>query len=867
MKIVKSFLVALILALTVSGIASASYIGPKRTVTTTTWERQYCNYRATITSPSGTCFLTLYFSPASCPSPASVADYFNNAPTACGTSWLGICGAGLSCNIALLAGSTQSCSSGETGCTQTTSTSTYPPATVSGTTGCAVPGNNGWCRGMATLNLSGNEPLGGYSITGIEGSTGMLCSGSACSWTFPEGITNLNFWALSSWGDTSTMASTAMMVDSLAPTLTLSIPPADGLNGWFVSGSVTASASATDVTSGIFGTASINGGGSSFNASAEGTTNLTAVVSDFAGNTASTSRTIRLDTSPPSLSVSVPPANGLNSWHISPFTLSGSGSDTTSGLASMKYRLDGGAWISAATCDAPEGVHGIEFQASDVAGNRVTISNTFSLDMTPPSMTVSVPTVDGSNGWYISPVTLTNTTVDTLSGVFRDRHRVDGGAWEDGPSATVSDGIHVVDFQTSDLAGNQTLESHPLSVDTTPPTVIVTLPPPQGAAGWYTGSLEFSAEAIDALSGVQDIAYSLDGGLTWQAGPLSLVEGRYTITTRVTDRAGNVSTSMDSVDVDPTPPLSTFTSPAEGTKTVIHGSFKMSGQTLDLTSGPSAAEISVDGGTTWLPLAIAGGNWSYTWDTNAVPNGTYVILVRASDVAGNKESTAQITVLVANQGPRVNITKTWWLWEQAEVSIQGTILPVTGARITISDSQGHSRTYIFNASNFPSNLKWDGKWDDGLFAPPGDFAVLVTAWDAFGNTGQDIGTVRIPQPLPTPTRFQPNVPTQTSQVIPTSSATANPTLVPQKTATAQATAPGPVLALGPAQPQSLPNPSAFDPVYIWPFIGLVGLLAAFSSSSWSDKRPAAIHRLESLLMNAASVREETKKKQTEKGEK
>jgi hypothetical protein len=65
----------------------------------------------------------------------------------------------------------------------------------------------------------------------------------------------------------------------------------------------------------------------------------------------------------------------------------------------------------------------------------------------------------------------------------------------------------------------------------------------------------------------------------------------------------------------------------------------------------------------------------------------------------------------------------------------------------------------------------------------------------------------------------------------------------------------------------LPNPSAFDPVYIWPFIGLVGLLAAFSSSSWSDKRPAAIHRLESLLMNAASVREETKKKQTEKGEK
>jgi hypothetical protein len=59
---------------------------------------------------------------------------------------------------------------------------------------------------------------------------------------------------------------------------------------------------------------------------------------------------------------------------------------------------------------------------------------------------------------------------------------------------------------------------------------------------------------------------------------------------------------------------------------------------------------------------------------------------------------------------------------------------------------------------------------------------------------------------------------------------------------------------------------ALDPVYIWPVIGLVGLLAAFSSSSWSDKRPSALHRLERLLMKDAGL-EETKKWQTEKGDK
>jgi hypothetical protein len=62
-----------------------------------------------------------------------------------------------------------------------------------------------------------------------------------------------------------------------------------------------------------------------------------------------------------------------------------------------------------------------------------------------------------------------------------------------------------------------------------------------------------------------------------------------------------------------------------------------------------------------------------------------------------------------------------------------------------------------------------------------------------------------------------------------------------------------------------PSPPVVDPVYIWPFIGLLGLMAAFSSSSWSDKRPSAIHRLEKLLKNAASGHEETKKSQTKNG--
>ena len=148
----------------------------------------------------------------------------------------------------------------------------------------------------------------------------------------------------------------------------------------------------------------------------------------------------------------------------------------------------------------------------------------------------------------------------------------------------------------------------------------------------------------------------MDGG-TWQSGPLTLTDGQHTIDTRITDNAGNYTSSTNAVKVDTTPPQSAFTSPPEGSTTVIHGSFAMNGHTLDPTSGPASAEISLDGGTTWQPLLINGGNWTFTWNTESVPNGMYTIQVRARDVAGNEEHTASIKVIVVNAGPSVSITE------------------------------------------------------------------------------------------------------------------------------------------------------------------------------------------------------------------
>lgn len=918
-----------------AGIAAAaySYTGPHRTVTTTytTNERRICYWEATHPDvPSGqTCFLKLYSSPSgSCPylDPASNQGYFS--ASACMPAWHGLSCPGSGGRLCPISGPdtwTENCSMGQSGCesVQHTTTTTYPPATVSGTTSCAQPGNNGWCRGAAALNLSAAEPLAGYHITGIESSLGMLCSNSSCVWSFPEGSTSLSYWALSSYGDTSSQASVTMQVDTVPPAL--SILPSGGTpgdNGWFTAGPVTAAASATDDTSGVAGV-SFNGGGSTFTASADGVYSLTVVATDNAGNPSSGSMELRIDSTPPSLAVSSSPADGDNGWYLSPAALNALASDLFSGLAGVQHRVDAGAWLDGAEAGVGvEGTHTVQFQARDLAGN-LTVSTPVSvhLDFTPPVPDASLSAPDGENGWYVSPVTLTANSTDAVSGLASQGLSLTGDAWS-GALTLSTDGVHTVQLQAQDKAGNTASAVRTVYLDATPPEVEVVLPATDGDNGWYVGSVtvraggsdatsgvasaqvsldgsawsdaltfsedgvhsfqarlidnagnvsvvprtvqvdatepalsaptlagtpglsgwytsdvELFSNASDATSGLASLLYSLDGG-GWLPGPLTLPDGQHTVRVQATDRAGNVSVTVQTVDVDGTPPQSAFLSPAEGSVSFAHGNaFVMSGGSLDITSGMALALISLDGGATWLPLPLnPDGSWSYTWDTTGVPNGSHVVLVEAGDLAGNQEHTARITVVVANLGPSVSITDSFWVWQEAEVGFSAGVLPITGARIVVSDGE-HSRTYQYSGGSLPSGFQWDGKWEDGAWAGPGSYAVTVSAWDMFGNDGRASATVRVPSPA---TR------TPTSTPSPTPSPTVSPSGAPTGTPVAPPFTPEPPRPLAAEPPVQAPEPPERK-VMLWPVFGFVALLAALASASLSDPRPRALRALAKTL--------------------
>lgn len=825
-----------------------------------------------------------------------------------------------------------------TGCSSSQETSTtpgkpLPPATVSGSAVCASPGDNGWCKGGAALNLSASEPLSGYSITGIESTLGRLCSTSGsnvnCSWPFPEGSTSLNFWADSSYGDTSTMASAAMMLDSAPPSLTLSIPTPDGSNGWFVTGPVSATASASDATSGL-ASVDINGAGTTFTASADGTYPLTATATDKAGNSTTANGTIKIDTSPPALSVSVSSADGSGGWYRSPAVFTATASDASSGLASVQYRLDGGAWQNGSTATvSAEGKHAVQFQARDQAGNTSSSAPvTVQVDTTPPIAAVRLPAPDGQNGWYISPVPVTANCSDPVSGLASQGVSLDGSTWS--PSLTIStDGIYTIHVQAQDNAGNTASASQAVHVDTTAPAANLVVPAPDGKngwylsqvtvtaqgtdatsgvasqqvsldgsswspslslsdngvytvqgkvvdnagnattlsipihidhtppvlsaptlvgtagqAGWYTSSVQVTASATDATSGLASVQYSVDGG-AWQAGPLILTDGRHTVKVQATDQAGNSASATQLVNVDSTPPQSAFISPAEGSLTIAHGRFfSMSGRSSDATSGLAGAQISLDNGASWQPLGLdPDGTWSFTWDLTQASNGKHTILVRASDLAGNLEQTAQITVVVAKLGPSISITKSWWLYQTAEVKMAGGVLPISGARIVVSDGGSHTRTYNYSRSSLPSNFQWNGIWDDGTKAKPGKYQVSAAAWDMLGTDAHAVGTVHVPYPILTPTRTATLPSTPTPTLTPTR--TAAPTQAPMMR-TPSAPIPTPAAPVARPAPPKAPKPAG-KPGPFWPVAGLVTLLAAITSASLSDPRPRALRALGKTL--------------------
>uniref|UniRef100_UPI00300BE278 Ig-like domain-containing protein n=1 Tax=Acinetobacter calcoaceticus TaxID=471 RepID=UPI00300BE278 len=185
-------------------------------------------------------------------------------------------------------------------------------------------------------------------------------------------------------------------------------------------------------------------------------------------------------------------------------------------------------------------------------------------------------------------------------------------------------------------------------------------------------SLTINGSLAGTLAAGEVAQISLDGGVTWidltvTAGnwsyvdSRSLTDGNYTYDVRVVDTAGNVgSTDSQVVTVDSTAPSATTViaidsisddSGLSATDFITNDtSLTINGSLAGTLAAGEVAQISLDGGVTWIDLTVTAGNWSYV-DSRSLTDGNYTYDVRVVDTAGNVGSTDSQVVTVDSTAP------------------------------------------------------------------------------------------------------------------------------------------------------------------------------------------------------------------------
>ncbi len=305
------------------------------------------------------------------------------------------------------------------------------------------------------------------------------------------------------------------------------------------------------------------------------------------------------------------------------------------------------------------------------------------------------------------------------------------------------------------------------SVDTQPPYIDGSLSGIAGSGGWFISTVEVSASASDATSGVGSIVYSLDGGAqAAYTGPFSVGDGTHSIVFIATDVAGNSSSQTINVNVDQGLP-SLAIDPASGMAGSggwFISSATVSASASDGMSGLASLEYSIDGG----------GSTPYAGPVT-LGDGSHTIVFTATDGAGNSVSGSS-TVNVDTQAPQLALTGVTSFCPgcSGTMAIDYSVGD-TGSGVTVWTMLVDGITLTSGSASETGTYDWDGS---GLAA--GAHTVTLVARDLAGNLTQTelLVTILIPNPIDTPALWY-----DPHYIIPNPQATA--TRTPRPTATSQ----------------------------------------------------------------------------------
>lgn len=176
---------------------------------------------------------------------------------------------------------------------------------------------------------------------------------------------------------------------------------------------------------------------------------------------------------------------GKNGWYTSPVTVTLTGLDDTSGIARTEYSLDGETWLPYTFPFTLEddGTAFVQYRSTDNAGlAEETESLSISIDKSPPLGFVLINS--GAPRTNTIFVTLELLGQDIVSGIDLVAFSYNGmnfTYWEPYSSTkswnlNSEDGLKEVFVKFRDRAGNETIYSDTIVLDTTPPSLVSTSP-------------------------------------------------------------------------------------------------------------------------------------------------------------------------------------------------------------------------------------------------------------------------------------------------------------------------------------------------------------------------------------------------------
>ncbi|TSJ56802.1 Ig-like domain-containing protein [Atlantibacter subterranea] len=425
---------------------------------------------------------------------------------------------------------------------------------------------------------------------------------------------------------------------------------------------------------------------------------------------------------------------------------------------------------------------------TDAAGNVVPINESFTVDVTPPTVTVLPFTGDdilnvaeagvqqtlsgfapGAEGGQPVTIVINGVTYQTITGSL--------GGWELPIPAqdlqALPSGPIAVTVTATDGAGNATTITHLITVDTDPqqqPRVVIDPVTTNNIldAGevladvtitGYTLNVEAGREVTVTINGESWTGF-VDAAGRWsvavpQAAIGALADGEQTLTVTVTDAAGNAASADRTFTVNLDTSSLTL-DPITGDNILgvadLADGFTITGNSVNLTEG-TVLTVTLNG-KQYPATVTAGGTWSALVpqaDAAALADGTATLTVSGIDADGNPISTAHSFNVLTHQTPEptLNTPFTDGIVSGSELS-GGALSGTTGV-----NGAGQTVTVTLGTATLTATVDANGNWSVAVPGTAladlaeGPNALVVTATDAAGNSNTLESSLQVDTTPPT----------------------------------------------------------------------------------------------------------------------